>query len=55
MLANKTPERHKKPSLFNKVEKAGIVTSMSDITLASVSYTENTPLRSGWSGVYGIY
>ena len=38
MLAHNKPERHKKPSSFNKVEKARIVTSMSDMTLASVSY-----------------
>ena len=37
MLANNN-KRHKKPSSFNKVEKALVVTSMSDMTLASVSY-----------------
>ena len=36
MLANN--KRHKKPSSFNKVEKARIATSMSDMTLASVLY-----------------
>ena len=45
MLPHNKPERHKKPSSFNKVEMARIVTSMSDMTLASVSYG-NTPLGS---------
>ena len=36
MLVNN--KRHKKPSSFNKVEKARIMTSISDMTLASVSY-----------------
>ena len=31
-------KRHEKPSSFNKAEKARSVTSMSDMTLASLSY-----------------
>ena len=36
MFANN--KQYKEPSSFNKVEKARIVTSMSDMTLARVSY-----------------
>ena len=54
MLAHNKPERHKKPSSFNKVEMAQIVTSMSDMTLASVSYGKYaTRVPDGVA--YGIY
>ena len=53
MLAHNKPERHKKRS-FNKVEMARIVTSMSDMTLASVSYGKYaTRVPDGVA--YGIY
>ena len=51
MLAHNKPERH---SSFNKVEIARIVTSMSDMTLASVSYGKYaTRVPDGVA--YGIY
>ena len=52
MLVNN--KQHKKPSSFSKVEKARIVSSMSDMTLASVSYGKYASLVT--DGVaYGIY